>query len=77
LENSVLHGSLSARLQPHVSEKNFSHFESSNSCCFSHFLCLARKAFLMADCLDVEAVDGVEEQADDVCGVHMVSGTSG
>ena len=30
----------------------------------------------MADCLDMEAVAGVDEQADNICGVHIVSGTS-
>ena len=36
----------------------------------------SNKDFLMADCLDMEAVTGVDEQADNVCGVHTVSGTS-
>ena len=67
LGNNVLHGFPSANAHPHVASKNLLQDSNSDIASASHWFCLAMKAFVMADFLDVD------EHATDICGVHIAS----
>ena len=66
----MLHGFPSANVHPQVASKNLLQDSDSFAISASHCFCLAIKAFVIADFLDVD------EHAADVCGVHMASGVA-
>ena len=66
----MLHGFPSANVHPHVASKNLLQDSNSDVISDSHRFCLAMKALVIADFL------GVDEQAADVCGVHIASGVA-